>query len=104
MKPLPGADENRRFGEDDVVAGAMKAAACQLRMRAMAPATICINTPTTHPAMIITVMKICGSSRNTITLTDTKADSVARKVPTALRKSAASIFPPEASGGVSIPR
>jgi hypothetical protein len=69
--------------------------AYQVRVRAIAPATICIITPTTHPSIIIIVQKVPGSSRSTITPTDTKAVNVARNVPAALRNSAASIFPME---------
>lgn len=32
-----------------------------LRVRAIAPATICMVTPTTHPTMIIQVQPMCGS-------------------------------------------
>jgi hypothetical protein len=60
------------------------------RIRAMAPAMICISTPTTHPSMIIVVQRMCGFSRNTITYTAAKAVNVARNVPTALRNSAES--------------
>jgi len=61
----------------------------QWRTRAIAPAVICMMTPTTHPSMIAMVQKMCGSARNTITPTETKAANAARKVPTALRNSAA---------------
>jgi hypothetical protein len=37
-----------------------KAMAYQVRVRAIAPATICIITPTTHPSIIIIVQKVCG--------------------------------------------
>jgi len=81
----------------------------------MAPAIICICTPTTHPNMIIVVQRMCGFSRNTITYTAAKAVNVARNVPTALRNSAESTCLLErplgnpssaskASGGVSIPK
>jgi hypothetical protein len=63
----------------------------QSRMRAIVPETICIATPSVHPSMIIEVQNRCGVSRSTITPTDAKATSAARKVPTALRSSAASI-------------
>jgi hypothetical protein len=69
--------------------------AYQVRVRAIVPAMICIITPTTHPSIVIIVQKVRGSSRSTITPTDTKAVNVARNVPTALRNSAVSIFPPE---------
>jgi hypothetical protein len=45
--------------------------AYQVRVRAIVPAMICIITPTTHPSIIIIVQKMCGFSRNAITLTDT---------------------------------
>src|SRR6266480_3502678 len=64
----------------------------QRRKRAIAPAMICMATPTTHPAMIIVVQAICGSWRSTIKPTDAKAEPVARNVPTALKNSALSIF------------
>jgi hypothetical protein len=55
--------------------------AYQVRVRAIVPAMICIITPTTHPSIIIIVQKMCGFSRNAITLTDTKPVNVARNVP-----------------------
>jgi hypothetical protein len=67
----------------------------QVRMRAIAPATICIIRPTTHPSIIIIVQMMRGFSRSTITPTDTKAVNVERNVPTALRNSAVSIVPTE---------
>jgi hypothetical protein len=75
-----------------------RATAYQVRVREIAPAMICIVTPTTHPTMIMTVQKMCGSSRKTITLTDAKAVNAAKNVPTALRNSAASTLPPEPLG------
>ena len=75
-----------------------EAAAYRARMRAMAPATICMVTPTSQPAITIDVKARCGSARINITPTETKAASAARKVPTALSNSAASNFPPECGG------
>jgi hypothetical protein len=56
--------------------------AYQVRVRAIVPPMICIITPNTHPSIIIIVQKMCGFSRNAITLTDTKPVNVARNVPT----------------------
>lgn len=77
----------------------------------MVPATICIATPTTQPAMMAAVQAMGGSLRNTITPTEKNATNVARKVPTALSNSAASILRAampllecKASCGVSMPR
>ena len=39
-----------------------KATAYQVRMRVMAPAMICISTPTVQPSMIIVVQRMCGFS------------------------------------------
>lgn len=55
--------------------------AYQVRVRVIVPAMIYIITPTTHPSIIIIVQKMCGLSRNAITLTDTKPVNVARNVP-----------------------
>jgi hypothetical protein len=62
------------------------------RNRAIAPATICIKTPTIQPSQIIIVQKMCVSWRSTMIPTDEKADRAARNVPTALRNSAESTF------------
>ena len=48
-------------------------AAYLARMRAMAPATICMVTPASHPAITIDVKDRCGSARSNITPTETKA-------------------------------
>ena len=58
----------------------------------MAPAMICMVTPITHPAMIMDVQAMCGLWRSTIAPTEAKAEPVARKVPTALKNSAVSIW------------
>ena len=82
------------------------------------PATICMVTPTTHPAMIIDIHIKCGSWRSTISPTEAKAENAAKKVPIALSSSGVSILPTQlssaiglfpiedlkGSGGVSIPR
>jgi hypothetical protein len=54
-------------------------------------ATICMEMPSTQPIRISTVHTICGSSRSTMTRTETKAVSAAQKVPMAVSSSAASI-------------
>ena len=48
--------------------------------------------PSTQPAMINDVHRICGSWRKMMMPTDANAEKAARKVPTALKNSAASIF------------
>jgi hypothetical protein len=74
-----------------VVAGDLRA---YPRRRAIAPAIICISTPTVQPNKIVVVQKMCVSERSTMIATAEKAASAARKVPTALRNSAASTFEP----------
>ena len=61
------------------------------RIRAFAPATICIEMPAAQPSQIRPVQAMCGSSRRMMMPTEKNAVSVARKVPTALKNSAASI-------------
>ena len=82
----------------------------------MVPATICMVTPTHHPAMIIQVQATCGSWRSTITPTLANAENAARKVPIALSSYGVSILPTQVpsagrpfdalkgKGGVSMPR
>ena len=88
---LQGACAKRRILR--CTSGMTMVVACQRRVRAIAPAMICMATPTTHPAMIMAVQAMCGSWRSTITPTDANAENAARKVPTALNNSAVSIFP-----------
>ena len=59
-------------------------------------------TPTTHPAMIITIQAKCGSWRSTITPTEAKAENAARKVPTALSSSGVSILPTQLPSAVGL--
>ncbi|MGY3584974.1 hypothetical protein ACVIF9_003651 [Bradyrhizobium sp. USDA 4350] len=74
------------------------------------PATICMATPSTQPAMITAVQAMSGSLRSTTTPTEKNATMVARKVPIALSNSAVSILRVEVPsfgwnsfGGVSMP-
>src|SRR5437868_7889383 len=87
-----GADAGGR----QLTANAGLLAADQRRRRAIVPATICIVTPTTHPAMIIDIHTKCGSWRSTITPTQANAENAARKVPIALSSSGVSILPTQA--------
>ena len=55
------------------------------RARAIAPAMICIITPTIHPSRVHDGPEQTQISRNTITLTDMKAVQVARMCVPAVR-------------------
>src|ERR1700730_9004331 len=60
------------------------------RILALVPATICIEMPNTQPMKMAQVQAMCGSSRRMMMPTAKNAVSVARKVPTEGRTSAAS--------------